>query len=218
MSDGGVNAKAIVELFPFGTYHAIRCEESMSERTEDTIELLKTQLLVQPNNPSKRYMLGKAYAKIGDFPNAIDNLKRAVRFNDEYGNAYYRLGLAYVQTEAISDAATAFEGAVKHGAKEIIPAWYHLATTRRQLEQFEEARQAYEKLLELDPTHRDGLVEAADSNVALYRWADASALYARATQIDENDASLFYRLGTSLMRPKPFVRADASIPPSWIPI
>ena len=111
----------------------------MSERTEDTIELLKTQLLVQPNNPSKRYMLGKAYAKIGDFPSAIDNLKRAVRFNDEYGNAYYRLGLAYFHTDAIAEAATAFEGAVKHGAKEIIPAWYHLATTRRQLEQFAEA-------------------------------------------------------------------------------
>ena len=51
----------------------------MSDRQlEETIDLLKTQLLIQPNDPYKRFRLGVAYSNYGNPIEAVVNFERAI--------------------------------------------------------------------------------------------------------------------------------------------
>ena len=48
----------------------------MAERHDNTIELLKTGLIVSPNHPGKRFMLGRAYLKLGQMEDAVREFER----------------------------------------------------------------------------------------------------------------------------------------------
>jgi tetratricopeptide (TPR) repeat protein len=167
----------------------------MSERTEDTIELLKTQLLVQPNNPVKRYMLGKAYAKLGRLDEAIDNFNRAVAVNATYGDALYHLGVAYSGKDKWAEAASAFDRAVKSDPKEILDAWYRLGQSSSRINDHAKAVAAYDKVLQQEPAHLAALNEGGDACVALGDHPKAEELFTRATAVAPDDATLHHRLG-----------------------
>lgn len=66
----------------------------------DAIEMLKSALRFDDNNPTIWYSLGVAYLKTNTVGEAEDAFKKAVELKPDYYDAYYNLGLLYYNSAA----------------------------------------------------------------------------------------------------------------------
>lgn len=85
----------------------------------DRIESLRRMLERNPGDVRVHFGLAAEYEKRGDWGNVIASLEEYLRLADDQGNAWGRLGNAYVQTGRIEDAKQAYargiEVAYAHG-------------------------------------------------------------------------------------------------------
>src|SRR5437899_1878566 len=81
---------------------------SEEQKLQETLEYLKTSLLVTPNDPYKRFQLGMTLRKLGNHADAVKAFKRAVDAKPDYAECWYNLGLALSEKEQLQDAFDAW--------------------------------------------------------------------------------------------------------------
>ena len=57
-------------------------------------EILKS-IKLKPFNSQTHYAAGRIQSDLGNFDKALDSFSKAVKFDPEFGDAYYRMGIAY---------------------------------------------------------------------------------------------------------------------------
>jgi len=64
-------------------------------KKKEALVKLDQSIKLSPYDPKTHFSLGRIKHDLGDSDGAIDSLKKATRLDPSFGDAYYRLGLAY---------------------------------------------------------------------------------------------------------------------------
>jgi len=87
--------------------------------SQDRLQVLLKMLERNPSDPRIHFGLAAEYEKRGDWTNVIASLEAYLNLTEDQGNAWGRLGNAYVQTGRIEEAKQAYargiETAYAHG-------------------------------------------------------------------------------------------------------
>ncbi|MBL8227681.1 MAG: tetratricopeptide repeat protein [Bryobacterales bacterium] len=112
----------------------------------------------EPDCGDGHYNLGLALLRTAKWEGAASALQRALRLDRNRPDAWAALGVCLLESQMPAEALTAFERSRTHGIAGKAPwaqACLGRATALHLLSRFEEARSAYENLLESDPAHPD---------------------------------------------------------------
>jgi tetratricopeptide (TPR) repeat protein len=165
-------------------------------------------------NPDAFYGLGRAQVALGDLNGGVASLLRAIELYPEFGAAHYSLGLAYRQMGRNEDAQREFAVYERHkldgppAHDELLDAvrtLNHSATFQlrqgvdlERAGKLEEAAQAHEKALEIDP----GLVQAHVNLISIYgRLGEpqkAEQHYRAAVRVESSNVEAHYDYGVLL--------------------
>lgn len=156
-------------------------------------------LAQQPNNIDALVELGLTLALQGRIREAEETLLRAERLQPDHWPVHDALFSFYRNND---DAPDRFDRAVRHAMRvvELNPdsafAWNNLGTAYHSLEQYEAAKSAWDRALELAPTR------AAFTNRGLQyfyegRYADAAEMQLKAIDLAPNDHRAWGRLAES---------------------
>jgi tetratricopeptide (TPR) repeat protein len=123
-------------------------------RPQDAVEELQEAVKLAPNEAEFHFKLALGWNELDDSAKALAELEAAVKLNPHHARAQYNLGLARNASGDSSGAIAALlaaEAADPHDPA--IP--YARATIHAQLGQFDQARQAARRALELNPRFSD---------------------------------------------------------------
>jgi len=124
-------------------------------RTRQSAEAAKMfQHMLQQNdtNPGVHYLLGQAYAQDKDYPNALTELKAAVRLDPKLPEAHYYTGLVYLHQSDFDNAAQEFRAELALRPGDPTTA-YHLAFTLLSQGQTEEAAALLRDVVKTKPDY-----------------------------------------------------------------
>ena len=151
---------ALLMAYGFRTY-----QRNKDWRNDYT--LWASTVKTSPESPRAHFALGDVYYQRGEYLLAIDQYQEALQLNPQVAELYNALGLAY---EEVPDYSLA-SGAYRQGLK--VPAlapetksslWINLGNVYCRMGAFDQARTAYQKVLDLDPAN-----PAAEHNLAIIK-------------------------------------------------
>lgn len=129
---------------------AIRASEA--NQHESSISYLKRALEIAPKNGKIHYMLGAEHAQIGLYDRAIEEMTRAVELDGSLHTATFQLGLLYITSGMVANAATAWQPLDKLGDNDALYLFktglLHLAR-----DEFQKAIEMMRKGIELNKTN-----------------------------------------------------------------
>ena len=102
-------------------------------KTTEAIKSLQTALKLNPDNPTTHQMLGVAYFRENQYPEAIQALRQAIELNPKVSpdypyHPYYDLGMVYLKQGKFDDAIICFERAIELDPDQI-RVYYSLGNT-----------------------------------------------------------------------------------------
>ncbi len=137
-------------------------------------------LKVNPNDPDTLFSLGASYQAKNDFPNAIKCYQQAIaanpksqQFKDALAGAYVKQAAPIIAAAVAKHQAKDYDGAIAGytQALQITPnnasLWYNIASAEYAKQEYNRAKDAYKKALELDPKGQVAdlyLIGAIDEN------------------------------------------------------
>ncbi len=131
---------------------------SLTGNQKKAVGHLQHALDLRPYDINTMLNIGIAYFRNGDSEKAIENLERVLTIRPGYVKALANLGMMYIQTGDNDRALQCFRRTLIHDP-ENISALIHAGTLLAGKERFQEAAEAYETALELNPElillHRD---------------------------------------------------------------
>lgn len=166
---------------------------------DETIELLKTQLLLRPNDAQKRYMLGNAYRRQQRFEEAVASFRRAIAAKPEFADAHCQLGITLRATGDLEAALSSLDAALRFSPN-LIDAQRNRAQICAVLERDEEAMTAYEAVFARDSADEEAAREAGRRRFARGDFERASELLNRAVELAPDKTDLVLLLGLSFHR------------------
>src|SRR5947209_7753102 len=160
---------------------------------EQTLDYLKTSLLVNPHDPYKRFQLGMTYWKLGKIAEAVNAFKR------DDPDILYALGASYAKAGEWQKSFEALRGVVRQRPGEV-GAWKILAEDHTQLGNFDDAIEAHRKALSLEPAYVRAHVHIARLFERMQKWSAAADEYKEALKVLADDAELQAALATVLFK------------------
>lgn len=131
-------------------HHEIGVIYGQLGRPDDALKELQEAVRLAPNEAEFHFKLALAWNEVGDPSKTLTELEKAVKLNPRHARAQYNLGLAYNSAGNPTDAIRALLAAESADPRDPqIP--YARATILARLGQFDEARQAVRRALELSP-------------------------------------------------------------------
>ncbi|HYL80016.1 MAG TPA: tetratricopeptide repeat protein, partial [Candidatus Acidoferrum sp.] len=124
------------------------------------IEALERAVRLDPGWSLLHYNLGFAYSKQGRDQEAEASYRQALSLNDEDPRAYTGLGYLYLKEQRFQEALTAAETALKRN-EEHLEAHYVRARALQALGQLDQAAEAFQRILAVDPA-REGIRREVD--------------------------------------------------------
>jgi tetratricopeptide (TPR) repeat protein len=124
-------------------------------RTRQSAEAAKMfQHMLQQNdaNPGVHYLLGQAYAQGKDYPNALTELKAAVRLDPNLAEAHYYTGLVYLNQSDFDNAVEEFRAELALRPGDAVTS-YHLAFALLSKGQTEEAASLLRDVIKAKPNY-----------------------------------------------------------------
>lgn len=117
---------------------------------------------------------------------------------EEAGKLFGELGQLYYVFDLQDAAETAFRNAHRLVPEE--PRWaYLLASVQRDAGEFEEARESFERALDLDPDFLPAWLRRGDLELEVGRPEEAATFYGRALELDPSSAAALFGLGQVAM-------------------
>lgn len=125
-------------------------------RPFDAVNVLHDGTQIEPNNAYYPYWLGLLYSEMGQDVAARDSLRAAVQRDASQARFWYNLSLAELKTGGVQQALDAIARAEQLSPRD--PSFpYTQATIHMESNQFDLARQALNRCLELDPQYAPAL-------------------------------------------------------------
>ncbi|OCA88250.1 hypothetical protein A8F94_10650 [Bacillus sp. FJAT-27225] len=153
------------------------------KKVNEQLEYYKERVRVDPANLENRVILGYTHFLKGENKKAIQELQYVIDQDKKYYDAYYNLGLVYLDEEYFNDALLVFNKAVEIAPKDF-KGHVQLGITYRHLKMYEEATKALESANKLNPANADiiyqiGMVAEAKGELKI-----AADIYKDALQFD----------------------------------
>lgn len=117
---------------------------------------LDAGLEVQPNNIPLIHAKAQFLARNYQEEAAKETYRRLIRLNPDYTEAYYDLGLLYLDQDSLAKAADHFDIAIKTNPR-FQRAYFYLGLTKELLESFEDAKHYYSQATTLNPKDQDAI-------------------------------------------------------------
>ena len=121
--------------------YALACALTKTAKPAEAIDEFKQLLNLNPTEELKiwsYYLMGNAYADLGQYKEAIENYQEAIKLKPDLSKPHYNLGLAYAASNRITEAAAEFNQAVQL-KPDYAEAHYNLGVAYLQLGKKQEA-------------------------------------------------------------------------------
>ncbi|NIM19736.1 MAG: tetratricopeptide repeat protein [Candidatus Latescibacteria bacterium] len=126
---------------------------TMLGQYEQAIQLLEQSLVIKPTAEAYTY-LGWTYSHMGNLKRAIEEAKKAIRIDPDFGNPYNDIGVYLIEQGKEDEAIPYLEKALaaKRYCCYQFP-HYNLGRIYLKKKMYDRAREAFKKSLEVDPTY-----------------------------------------------------------------
>ncbi len=179
-------------------------------RLDQTIDLLQTQLLLRPNDPQKRYLLGNALRNSGRVDEAIAAYQRALSSKPDFVDAHLSLGVAHRQNGDYELALASVDAAIARSPK-LVEALRQRAQILSTMHREDEALVAWETLLAAEPHDVEAPREAGRGRFGKGQYPRAVGLLARAVELEPERSDLALLHGLALHRTGEVGAADEAL-------
>jgi len=120
----------------------------------EAVSLYRDALVSDPDQPLILYKMAKALDKLKDIAGERSELLRAIQLDPNLAEAQNQLGYLAVREGDSGQAETYFRGAVKASPSYVV-AWINLAATLASEARWQDAKQALDRALEIDPDNAE---------------------------------------------------------------
>ena len=141
---------------------------------------------------------GRAAMRTGNFPLAIELLKRAVEVDPQHKYAWNNLGLAYLATRQDSDAIAAFQKAAAVNPYDEF-AYNNLGRAYWQDRKYDEAAAAFHKQLEVNPLDKFAHANLGQMYAEWHKYDEAAPELEKAVSLSPEEPSLQVSLGDAYL-------------------
>lgn len=190
------------------------CSTLALQAAKNALDTCKQAVLFSPEDADAQTGLGVAYARQGEFDEAIAAYQEAIQLEPEHEWAHNNLGYTYINMEQYDQAIAPLNEAVRV-APDNAKAHYNLGLAYANLEQYEEAIPVFEETLSIDPSMVLTYIDLAIIYTRLERLDDAIASFETylelAPNADNREAveEEIARLSAIVMGEEPMASADS---------
>lgn len=162
-------------------------------------QLLMEQLAI-PEGARKAFEKGhKLLIGSKDPGQSLDHFRKAIEIHPSYAEAYFFLGMAYLDLSKYQDAGPALRKAVKLN-DQLAPPHLALGVCENLQGNFAAAEKSLLRGLELNPEAADGYYELGKAYWSLGRWQEAEPHARKAVSLRADYATAHLLLGNILLR------------------
>lgn len=164
---------------------------------------LSSQVRKNPNDAVLRVRLGEAYAAMGKFPQAIEQLNAAIKINPKHVGAYYDLGMVASMNKRQSDAEAYFQKVISLTDSEDMAnvdatrenAFFNLGLIALDRKEYDQAAGSFKAALRIRSDSSDTYYQLAHALQALGDTDGAIQQVGMAVTFDPSFAEAHYYLG-----------------------
>lgn len=167
------------------------------ERDEAAIDAYRSVVQLTPAYAPAWHQLGQLYLRLERVDEALTPLKRAVELDPTDGWSHHRLGYVYAEQGEPDRAIAHYRQAVERhqSDEERAAAWYQLGRLYQEHQRDDEAIEAYEQTLALEPERAAAWERLADLHRRQNRPDEAIETYREAIELDPAPAWPYHKLG-----------------------
>ena len=153
------------------------CQEKLSDYRE-AIGAFRSATVIDTAHVHAYAHLGQSYFQMGKYDSAIAAYEEAVRLEEDNPSFLVNIALAWERRDSIERAAASFERAVRACQPDQIARLYaQLAALRFNAKQYREAKEAYRRALQIDPSSLTARFFIAVTHDQLKEYARARDAY-----------------------------------------
>jgi superkiller protein 3 len=116
--------------------------------------LYREALESDPDEPLLDYKLAKALDKLNDIPGEMAALERAIELNPNLAEAQNQMGYLAARSGDSAQAERFFRATI-HASPSYVVAWINLAASLAGQTRWQDAKQAVDRALEIDPDNSE---------------------------------------------------------------
>jgi tetratricopeptide (TPR) repeat protein len=191
--------------------HMLGMSEYRLGQSEAAIGHLDRAVQIDRKNSEGAFVLGTLLEKKGtSAPLAIDAYELAFSVDPKNVEAGYRAARLRIQMGQ-GDRAIALLEKVTQSDPKRADAWLELGRLYKAKKDFKSGEVAFENLHKLQAPSPETSIHLGDCYAAQEKWADASQMYAKATQLNPNKPALYFTLAQAQVKNKNAEGARASL-------
>jgi tetratricopeptide (TPR) repeat protein len=167
------------------------------KRVNEQLEYYQERVRVDPANLENRIILGYTYYLKGENKKAIKEFDYVIDQDKNYYDAYYNMGLVYLDESRYNDALLMFDKTVNIAPKDF-KGHVQMGITYRNLKMYDKAATSLEEANKLNPANADIIYQIGMVAEAQGETTVAMDIYKDALQYDplfEEAATALARLG-----------------------
>jgi serine/threonine protein kinase/Flp pilus assembly protein TadD len=141
-------------------------------------------------NPNDAVVLvnrGATHAKLGQYEEAIADLREAIKREPNFANGYYNLGLCYYDSDRLKEAIETFTEAIRLDPS-LFNSYQSRGSVHLELEQYEAALADYREAVRLSPKNANNHGGVGAALVGLKRFDEARRSFEEALRLDPSSA------------------------------
>ncbi|MGD0785408.1 MAG: tetratricopeptide repeat protein [Sedimentisphaerales bacterium] len=170
------------------------CAGRQTSYWKNSITLFSHANEVTQNNYIAYNNLGSAYARLGRWPEAVDDYQQAIKIKPDLAKAYYNLGYAYGELGRSTEAIEAFKQAILIKS-DYAKAHNNLGIAYGKLGRLPEAIETFKQAIKIKPDYTDAHYNLGYAYGKLGRLPEAIEAFKQAIKIKPDYTDAHYNLG-----------------------
>jgi len=165
----------------------------------DSVTFWKHTLAVTTGNYTAHFNLGRAYGKLGRYPEEVAEYKQTIRINPNYIKAHNNLGIAYGKLGRYPEEVAEYKQAIRINP-DYAMAHFNLGIAYGKLGRYAEAADEYKQTIRTTPDYPDAHYNLGTAYGKLGRYVEEIAEYKQAIRISPDYPDAHYNLGVAYSR------------------
>lgn len=153
------------------------------KRVNEQLTFYKERVRIDPANLENRIILGYTYFLKGDNDEAIKEFSYVIDQDKNYYDAYYNMGLVFLDEERYNDALTMFDKAIQIAPKDF-KGHVQMGITYKNLKMYDKAMESLQEANQLTPANADIIYQIGLIAEAQGEFEQAIAIFKDALAYD----------------------------------